>query len=173
MTLMVLGRITSEQVHLTNRAAIMRKRQAIIALIMMAFILPSCNYCKLFGDNKLGDNFSLLEGDKIGDRVIVYCTGKSGRCCHAGIPVIPYRSDSTSSYVADAISNDKWIIAITINKTMSESYWIINKDFKAEFQYDDDGKFESVIQSHVTGPLDLSSFQKKKEELEIDLTIKK
>ena len=173
MTLTVLERITMEQVPLTNKTATMRKRIAIAALLLMALITYSCNYCKLFGDNKLGENFSLLEGDKIEDRLIVYCTGKSGGCCYTGVPVIPSQSDSTFSYVADAISNSKWIIAKTISEDMTDSYWIINKDFEVEFQYDDDGEFENIIQSHVTGPLDLSSFQKKKEELEIDLTIKK
>ncbi len=158
------------QVHLKSKSTFMRTRRIMVAIIIMAIITPSCNYCKLFGDNKLGNNFSLLEGDKDTDRLIVYCTGDK-RCCNAGIPVLPSRSDSTSSYVVDAISSEKWIIAITKDANMIESYWIINKDFEADFNYDDGGKLESIILSQVTGPMNIDSFRAEKRKLGISLKL--
>src|SRR4030042_1647524 len=171
MTPTVLEFIIMGRGLLINRINVMRKIELVTFLILMILVFYSCNYCKFFGDNKLGGNFTLLEGDQVEDRVIVYCTDKSGGCCNAGIPVIPSRIDSISSYVANAISNDIWIIARTINKDKSESYWIINKDFEVKLQYDDGGKLNSLIQSYVSGPFDLLTFQKKKEELKIDLAI--
>ncbi|MBP6871377.1 MAG: hypothetical protein KBC43_05170 [Bacteroidales bacterium] len=98
---------------LINKMASMRMGIIKSILLIIILILNSCNYCRLFGDNKLGGNFSLLEGDKIEDRMIIYCTGRSAGCCYTGIPVIPSRSDSLTHYVLDAVYDDKWILAKT------------------------------------------------------------
>ncbi|MBP6871376.1 MAG: hypothetical protein KBC43_05165 [Bacteroidales bacterium] len=54
---------------------------------------------------------------------------------------------------------------------MTESYWIINKDFNADFQHDDGGKFFEMLQKLIIGPLDKINFQKEKEKLDIKLII--
>jgi len=144
-----------------------------ISIFMMvaalAFSLSSCNYCKLFGDNKLGDNFSLLEGDKTEDNIIVYCIGNKNGCCVGGIPVIPSEEDSLTKYVLAAKSNNLWIIVKTMSKNNSEKFWIINKNFSKKFEYDDGGKFYSLIQSNVLGPMNLSKFELKIDSLKINL----
>ncbi len=148
----------------------MRKTILLIFFVLISLLtFSSCNYCKLFGDNRLGDKFTLLEGDKTEDRIIVYCTGKSWGCCYTGIPVIPSRTDSVSRYVIDAVSNEKWIIANTIKKDNLVSYWIIDKDFDVEFMYDDGGKLYNKIQSHLTGPMDSTRFYQSLKERKIDL----
>lgn len=171
MILMALERTTMVMELLINKIVSMRIRIMITILLLIMLTINSCSCCRLFGDNKLGDNFSLLEGDKTEDRMIVYCTGKSAGCCYAGIPVIPSRSDSLSLYVSNAVHNDKWIIATTINKNKTENYWIIDKDFKLEFQYDDGGKLYDMLQKLVIGPLDKINLQQEKERLGIKLAI--
>ena len=67
----------------------------------------------MWGDNNLGDNFSLLDGDKIEDRVIVYCSGRSAGGCVAGTPIVPVYSRHIdkdghfAEYVETAKANDK------------------------------------------------------------------
>src|SRR5688572_26018091 len=84
-------------------------------LILVTF---SCR--QMWGDNDLGDNFSLLEGDKIHDRVIVYCSARSAGACIAGTFIVPIYSRHMDSngryaeYVETAKANDKFIIARTL-----------------------------------------------------------
>lgn len=137
------------------------------AFFTVLFVLASC--CGFFGDNDLGNNFSLLDGDRVEDRTIVYCTGKSGGCCNSGIPVIPSKTDSLTNYVLSAASDRNWIIAKSKSKGSTHGFWIINKDFKAEFEYDDGGKLYETIQAHVVGPLNELEFKKQCEKKHITL----
>jgi hypothetical protein len=128
----------------------------------------------MWGDNDLGDNFSLLEGDRTEDRVIVYCSGRSAGACIAGTFIVPSYSRHMDTnghyaeYVETAKSNDNFIIARTnVLNEKKANYWIINKDF--EIANCDNINCDSIIQSHVLGPLNLSEFQKKASELNIDL----
>ena len=139
--------------------------------LIILFVFGAC--CGFFGDNDLGDNFSVLEGDRIEDRAIVYCTEKSGRCCYSGIPVLPSRTDSLTSYVINANSDKGWIVAKTKRKNGAYDFWIINKDFKTEFKYDDGGKLYETIQTHVVGPLSELEFTRQVEERHISINFKK
>lgn len=128
----------------------------------------------MWGDNDLGDNFSLLEGDRTEDRVIVYCSGRSVGACIAGTFIVPsyLRHMDTNGhyaeYVETAKSNDDFIIAKTNQiKDKKANYWIINKDL--EIANCDNIDCDSIIQSHVLGPLDQSEFQIKTSELKINL----
>jgi hypothetical protein len=132
----------------------------------------------MWGDNDLGDNFSLLEGDRTEDRVIVYCSGRSAGACMAGTFIVPSYSRHMDAdgryaeYVETAKSNEEFIIAKTTQlKDKRANYWIINKDFKIDNC--DNINCDSIIQSHVSGPLDQSEFQKKTSELKIDLKFDK
>jgi hypothetical protein len=52
--------------------------------------LPSCDsWNTMWGDHSLGNNLSLLDGDKEQDRVIVFCLGRSAGACSGGIYVVP------------------------------------------------------------------------------------
>jgi len=132
----------------------------------------------MWGDNDLGSNFSLLEGDRIEDRVIVYCTGRSDSVCYAGTFIVPIYSrhmDSTgkyAEYAETAKSNDDFIIARTLHiKDKKQNYWIISKDFSLDNC--DKTNCESIIQSNVIGPLDYSHFKTKQIELGINLQFDK
>lgn len=145
-------------------------------ILFVSLFLSSCGR-QAWGDNDLGDNFSLLEGDRTEERVIVYCSGRSGGACMAGTFIVPSYSRHMDSghyaeYVETAKSSDDFIIARTNQvKDKKVNYWIINKDFKiANCDIINCG---SIIQSHVLGPLDQSEFQKKTSELKIDLTFDK
>ncbi len=141
-------------------------------LVFCFVYLDSCNLCALFGAHDLGDNFVLLEGDHVSDRIIVFCTTPSG-CCDAGIPVIPSRANTYGKeYVVAANSDERWIVVRTQTlNSESESFWIVDKNF--DLNLDDCGKIncDSIIQSHVLGPLDLNSLQERKKELGIGLKI--
>ena len=62
-------------------------------------MLPSCSSmlcfnCANWGAHELGNNLVLLGGDRIEDRVIVYCTGRSSSdCCNGGSFVLPVYKD--------------------------------------------------------------------------------
>ena len=132
----------------------------------------------MLGDNDLGDNFSLLEGDRTEDRVIVYCSGRSAGACMAGTFIVPSYSRHMDTegyyaeYVENATSNHDFIIAKTNKiKDKRANYWIINKDFKIDNC--DNINCDSIIQSHILGPLDQNEFQKKVSDLRIDLKFDK
>ena len=128
----------------------------------------------MWGDNDLGDNFSLLEGDRLEDRIIVLCSGRSGGACNAGTAIVPVyerhmnREGNYAEYVKSAKSDDKFIVAKTLQiKGKKENYWIVAKGFTLDNCY----KFncDSIIQSHVEGPLDQKLFQKRRAELGLKL----
>jgi len=126
----------------------------------------------MWGDHYLGNNFDLIEGDRIEDRVIVYCTGRSAGACTGGTPIIPSNNDTLSLYVEKAKSDKKWIVAKTKNKDQSESYWIFDKDLNVNLDTCDLAEFNSVIQSHITGPLDSTEFESKRKMLNMSLDFK-
>jgi hypothetical protein len=142
---------------------------------LLLIILSSAISCRhMWGDNDLGDNFSLLEGDRIEDRIIVYCSGRSAGACMAGTPIVPIYSRQFdkdghyAEYVETAKSNGDFIIAKTLQvKDKKENYWIINKGFSVDNCTQTN--CDSTIQTHVFGPFDQNEFQKKISELKINL----
>ncbi len=142
-----------------------------------SFLFSNCGR-QAWGDNDLGDNFSLLEGDRIEDRIIVYCSGRSGGACMAGTYIVPVYSRHMDSaghyaeYVETAKSNEDFIVAKTLQvKDKTANYWIIDKGFS--INNCDKMNCDSLIQSHVIGPLDKNEFQKKTSELKLGLTFDK
>jgi hypothetical protein len=125
--------------------------------------------CSFWDDNNLGNNFSLLEGDKIEDRLIVYCSGRSLGCCNSGIPVIPSREDTLNLYVIEAKSNKDWIIVKTKSTDKTIKYWAVDKNFKMKPEYDDGGKFYEFIQTRVIGPFEKNEFEKQLKNKNINL----
>jgi hypothetical protein len=142
---------------------------------LRAILLLTTMSCgQLWGDHDLGDNFSLLEGDKVQDRVIVYCSGRSFDACRGGTAIVPVYSrqfDKDGDYaefVETAEADDKFIIVRTLKvKDKGINYWIIDKDFK--IQDCDKLNCDSIIQSKVIGPLDKFEFQAQTEDLNINL----
>jgi putative component of membrane protein insertase Oxa1/YidC/SpoIIIJ protein YidD len=139
-------------------------------LVLFVFFTTSCNE---WYNHPLGNHLSLWEGDTKEDRTIVYCEGG----CHAGIDVVPTyerRFDSSkqhyAEYVETATSNKKWVLVKTLQiKEKQENYWIISKDFSIENLDCSKSNCDSIIQSHVIGPLNYSNLQKEIRGLKIDL----
>ena len=145
--------------------------------LLAVFHLGSCKrFCETLGSQNLGNKLTLLDGDRVEDRLIVYCTGTSGGCCFAGIPVVPSnnrRFDSKgryAEYVTVAASNKNWVLAKTIQvKGKHENYWIISKDFDIKNLDCDKINCDSILQNRVFGPLDSTEFNSKRKTLSIDL----
>ena len=129
-----------------------------LCILILTSILPSCTTCKSFGETVLGNKFALVEADEK-NKSILYCT--SPKCCYAGITIVP-------TNVVAYVRNSKWIIAKSENKG-GVNYWIIDKDFTVEFQYDSD--MREKIMSHVIGPLDFTTFKKEVENRQIKLSL--
>jgi len=147
--------------------------------IFLILILSIASCREMWGDHSLGNNFDLLEGDRKEDRLIVYCTGKSAGACKGGIPVIPTYANHYdykgryAEYIETAKSNKDWIIAKSIQiKNKKENYWIISKKFDIENFNCDKTNCDSIIQSHVTGPLNFIDFQNRITRLNIALNLK-
>jgi hypothetical protein len=150
----------------------MQKEWKAIMVSLLALIFSGTSCRQMWGDHPLGNNLDLLEGDHIQDRVIVFCTGKSGGSCVSGIPVIPSYKDLATWYVQVAESNEKWVIAMAMNRNKSNSYWIINKNFKVDLSNYGKTDCDSILQSHVIGPLNFAEFQNKIQELKTELDFK-
>ena len=144
-----------------------------ILFLILPLLFNSCNNRKSWGDNNLGGEFTLLEGDKINDREIIYCIGRENPedCCTSGIPIIPSREDKSVDYIELAKFNNRWIVAKSIGFDKAENYWCIDKDFDTTWEYDDGGVFYKRIQNHVYGPFDKATFDKELKEKNINLTL--
>jgi hypothetical protein len=123
----------------------------------------------MWGDNDLGDNFSLSEGDRLEDRAIILCSGRSAGACKSGEYIVPsYQrhyddKGNYAEYVETATSDKHWIIAKTIQiADKKENYWIIQKGV---------GKKGNKVQPNVLGPFDKPSFNVKTKELNINLEL--
>ncbi|MGC3944415.1 MAG: hypothetical protein QM762_07845 [Chryseolinea sp.] len=164
----------SEMAYKTNKGlpvgcVIVKNGQNILPLI---FVLISCQ--SLWGDNDLGDKFSLLEGDRIEDRLVVYCTGRDYGICHAGISIVPVYSRHMeeghyAEFAESATSNDDFIVVRTVRvKTKKKSYWIVAKrSFEGGVNLDSD----SAILANITGPLNKTELIEKLSDLRVDLQI--
>src|SRR5690606_36496807 len=105
---------------------------------------------------------------------LVYCSRYDIGGCIAGIYILPTSDNKYSMYVKTAKSNDKWVIAKTIQiKDNKENYWIISKDFSLENVDCNNVSCDSIIQSHVTGALNYQEFTARKKELGIPLKFEK
>lgn len=143
-----------------------------LLILFSSLAVISCR--QVWGDNDLGDNFTLLEGDKTEDQIIVYCSGRSGGACYAGTAIVPVYSrqfdkqGDYAEYVEVAKANKKFIIAQTLQiKEKKKNYWIISKAFKIDNC--DKINCDSMINTYVVGPLDSSQFQVKLIELNTGL----
>lgn len=114
--------------------------------------------------NNLGNNFYIMEGDRIEDNVMVYCTGIDVTGCYAGIYVVPsYETHYDSvglynSYVVGAAVNDNIIVIETFQKSTSDtSYWLVDKSLK--FMLDTCSfECEKKIVNYRRGPLNRTKF---------------
>lgn len=140
--------------------------------IIVLSIASTCNKRQI--DIDLGDGFALLDSE----RVIAYCNSRKGETCKKGTTILPvnskYKNNSklTEEYVESAKSNNKFIIARTLNlKAIKKNWWIISKELNIK----DCNRMncDSVIQSYVTGPLQYAEFQSKLAELNIELDFSK
>jgi hypothetical protein len=127
-------------------------------------------------NHPLGNNLSLWEGDTKEDRIVVYCEGN----CQGGIYVVPtYERHFDSSkqhyaeFVEEATSNEKWVIVKSLRiKEKQNNYWIISKNFTLKNIDCSKANCDSILQSHVMGPMNSEAFGNRLRELNIDLDFK-
>lgn len=105
-------------------------------------------------EDYLGNNFILSEYNVV-DRQILYSEEK---CAVSGIPIVPMT-------VQKVAFDTKWIIA----RSSGDQYWIIDKHFQVDGMTVE-SKYE-YIRSHVSGPLDSTSFIKSLHNLKINLEL--
>ncbi len=147
----------------------MSKKFCYSILQVLVLFIVSCNW--MSGEYSLGNHLSLWDNDKEKTAIIVYCEGD----CHGGIQVLPIRERQTASgeYVEEATSDKKWVIAKTFQiKENKENYYIISKDFNIENLDCAKANCDSILQSHVRGPLSLTEFKNKLQVLSIGLDFK-
>lgn len=114
--------------------------------------------------NNLGNNFYIMEGDRMEDKVMVYCTGNDYTGCYAGIYIVPCHEmhyDSIglhNSYVIGAAINDDFIAIETYQKSTSDtSYWVVDKSLK--FILDTCSfECEKLIANYRRGPFERTKF---------------
>ena len=147
----------------------------LLYIILLTSLFSSCDSCETMGAYELGNNLVLLEGDKLSDRIIVNCSGRSYGCCQGGSFIVPRSyEDKRNHYVETAKSNDQWIVAKSIQSTNNEKlqhYWIIDKQFNLDNVDCSSVRCDSIIQTYVTGPLVYEDFQEQVERLSINLKI--
>lgn len=121
-------------------------------------IIYSCN-CEQ-SENNLGCNLYIMEGDCVEDRIIVYCNSIEFCDCYAGSCVIPssarhMRNGKYSEYVESARANDDWI-SVKIKQIVKDkyNYWVIIKDDDLENLDRYNSDFDSILQSHIYGPVE-------------------
>lgn len=138
---------------------------------MFVLILTSCS--KPWGDRSFGKNLFLLKGD-VEEQAIVYTLKDDDRRTNS-IYLVPPRErhlidGKIAEHVDKFLSNDKWVIATTVElKDKKVNYWIINKDFALgdkDCAREDCGDY---VKTFVTGPLTLEDFNGFRKELDIEL----
>lgn len=153
----------------------------IILIVPLLFILLiTLDSCEFYVNKDLGNKLTVFEGDKLEDKVIVYCTGYSFGSCKSGIYVVPTYEEhydekgNYAEYVETAEFDDKWVVVKTIRiENQKENYWIISKDFSLDDVDCNEINCDSIIQSHVIGALDYQKFNAKTKKLGINIKFKK
>ncbi|HRN49565.1 MAG TPA: hypothetical protein PLS00_16645 [Niabella sp.] len=147
----------------------MRKNVGYIIIPALMFFMISCG--AVTGEYPLGNHLVLWDNDKEGTAIIIYCDEP----CHGGIQVLPTRERQWHSgeYVESAKSNSKWVIVKTYQKiAKQENYWIISKDFNLENVDCSQVNCDSILQSHVKGPMTQTGFRDTVHLLNIGLDFK-
>ena len=147
----------------------MKRRILIVPLLIL--LLITLGGCEFYGNKDLGNKLTLFARDSPeGHFDIVYCSKYDMGGCIAGIYVLPTADEKYFMYVEAAKSNDKWIVAKTVDaEDQKENYWIISKAFSLENVDCNNEDCDSIIQTHITGALDYQEFIVKTKELGIDL----
>ncbi|MET0637781.1 MAG: hypothetical protein ABWZ25_17255 [Chitinophagaceae bacterium] len=152
----------------------MSKKLCYSILQVFALAILSCN--GISGEYSLGNHLSLWDNEKKEEKVIVYCEGD----CYGGIYVVPsYERHYDSSkqhyaeYIDEVTFDKKWVLAKTVQMTENkENYYIINKGFNIENLDCAKANCDSILQSHVIGPLSITEFKNKLQVLSIGLDFK-
>lgn len=111
----------------------------------------------------LGGGIYILEGDRVQDKIIVYCLGKKFGDCISGSYLIPrsYNEHFDSSghykeYVDNVAYNNDYIIATTFFiQERKHRYWIVVKNAERD--------------KSILGPLDYKTFLFEKEARQMTL----
>ena len=95
-----------------------------------------------------------------GNKIIVYCSRKTGRTCSGGSPVIPHEHPR-EVYVKSAKANDRWVIVKALTTESDKlCYYLIDKSFNIKNLDWEIVNCDSIIQSHIISTFDSISFEK-------------
>lgn len=147
-------------------------KRKLLILSWLIVQLGTLGSCDLYGNKDLGNKLTLWARDSPeGHYDVVYCSRYDMGGCVSGIYVIPASVEEIDSmYVSAAKSDDKWVIAKTVQiEGNKESYWIIDKSFNIEDVDCWTINCDSILQSHVIGRLDDQEFAEKVRVLGINL----
>lgn len=118
----------------------------------------------------LGSGLVIMHGDNEKDKVILYKERLND------LYVVPtynrhMKNGEYAEYIfGDVKDNDKWVVARTmIVETRELNYWIIRKFSISDIDCNK-VNCDSVVKTYVIGPLSINNFNRKKEELDINLT---
>lgn len=134
----------------------------IILLSLLLFFTSEWLFPSWWGSHSLGHNLYMLDWDGDGgNKIIVYCSNLRGRTCYSGLSVIPSNSNSGQLWVITAKSNERWVI-VKAKQTQDNKncYYLISKDFDIDNLNCQKVNCDSMIQSHIVGPLDSIAFMR-------------
>ena len=147
-------------------------KSKILGILMLTVVLLMFVGCELYGNKDLGNKITLWARDSAeGQFDLVYCGSSDIGGCISGIYMLPENQyDKYTMYVETAKSNDKWVIARSVNiNDQSKNYWIIDKNFSLDDVDCNKSRCDSIIQLNVAGAFDLKDFKIRKQELDINL----
>jgi hypothetical protein len=120
------------------------------------------------GSRNLGNNLYMMDWEK-GNKIIVYCSNKSGRACYGGSSVIPH-NHPREVFVEEAIANKEWVIVKAVTTESNQlCYYLIDKSFNIEGLTWETVSCDSIIQSHIIKTYDSLYFKNLLKQRQIDL----
>ena len=124
------------------------------------------------GSYDLGNNLYMMDWER-GNKIIVYCSRKTGRTCSGGSPVIPHEHPR-EVYVKSAKANDRWVIVKALTTESDKlCYYLIDKSFNIKNLDWEIVNCDSIIQSHIISTFDSISFEKILKDKNIELKFDK
>jgi hypothetical protein len=145
----------------------------VILLLFVLLFFTSEWWCpSMWGSHSLGNNLYAMDWDG-NTQIVVYRDKENlkGRTCYNGSNVIPSSDSTYQVRVEDIEFNKEWVIVKAEQvKDKKECYFVIHKKFNIEGLDWQKNNCDSILQSHITGPLSLIEFKSKINKLNIELT---
>jgi len=158
------------------------KRVTYTALLILSCILfVKCKeiWAEIEGNCLLGDRVILWNTGNRYDWNVALCLRYSFGQCIVGSEIIPgddrhfNKNGEWSEYVDTAIADKDWIIARTFSITKKKKYyWIISKAYNIKGLDCHLVNCDSIIKSYMIGPMDSLDYEKKRNELHMNINFK-